>query len=123
MRLLPALENAGPRHDLMAKVTAESVGEAGDGLFGDAAIPVVLVGTSYSANAAFGFEAHLKVALQRDVLNLAEEGKGPFAPMKAFLDGDVLKNSPPKLVIWEMPIRYLDDAFPEEQFKLEGTLP
>jgi alginate O-acetyltransferase complex protein AlgJ len=123
VRLLPFLEGAGPAHDKISPLTA-TLADAGDsaGLFDDAGIPVVLVGTSYSANATFGFEAHLKAALRRDVLNLSEEGKGPFAPMQAFLSGPVLKATPPKLVIWEMPIRYLDDDFPAEQFTLPLAL-
>ncbi len=122
VRLLPLLDKLGPAHDMIRPVKAEVASE-GDGLFGDDAIPVALVGTSYSANPAFGFEAHLKAALQRDVLNLAVEGKGPFAPMQDFLKSDVLKNSPPKLVIWEMPVRYLDDAFAAEQLTLPASLP
>jgi alginate O-acetyltransferase complex protein AlgJ len=116
VRLLPALAHLGPRNDEVVPVTARAAAEAsgdtsgGESLFGDAAIPVVLVGTSYSADATFGFEAQLKAALGSDVLNLAEAGKGPLAPMQAFLSGDVLKQSPPELVIWEMPVRFLDDA-------------
>ena len=41
------------------------------------------------------------------VLNLAEEGKGPIAPMRAFLDSATLRDTPPEVVIWEFPIRYL----------------
>jgi alginate O-acetyltransferase complex protein AlgJ len=123
VRLLPFVEQFGPQHDSIAVPRAEPRQSADAGLFDEAAIPVALVGTSYSANPDFGFEAHLKAALSRDVLNLAEEGKGPFAPMQAFLKSDVLKNTPPRLVIWEMPVRYLDDAFPAEQFTLPAVLP
>jgi alginate O-acetyltransferase complex protein AlgJ len=129
VRLLPAFENLGPKPDFMAEKTAvaqgtgESKGEGEGDLFGDAAIPVALVGTSYSANAKFGFEASLKATLQRDVLNVAEEGKGPFAPMRAYLDSAAFKDTPPTLVIWEMPVRYLDDVFPNEQFTLPASLP
>jgi alginate O-acetyltransferase complex protein AlgJ len=120
---LPAwLEAFGPAHDRISPVEAKAADEGAD-LFGDAAAPVVLVGTSYSANPAFGFEAHLKGALQRDVLNFAEEGKGPFAPMMTFLKSDVLRDQPPKLVIWEIPVRYMDDAYPAEQFTLPAVLP
>lgn len=76
-------------------------------LFGDTRIPVVLVGTSFSARQAFHFEGFLKSALGRDVLNMAEVGQGPFRPMQGFLTSDVLKNSPPEIVIWEIPERYL----------------
>lgn len=83
-----------------------------DALFGDAAAPVItLVGTSYSANPKWGFEAFLKDALQADILNAADEGQGPFTTMKAYLSGKTFKNTPPKLVIWEIPERYLTFSY------------
>lgn len=79
----------------------------------DEPVPVVLAGTSYSANTLWSFESHLRKTLETDVLNVAEEGQGPFAPMAAYLekleDGEL---EYPKIVIWEMPIRYLDDYSP-----------
>ena len=121
VRLFPALANIGPGMEMIEPVTAASA-EAGD-LFAEVALPVTLVGTSYSANAVFGFEAQLKAALKRDVLNVSEEGKGPFAPMRAYLSSDAYRNTPPKLVIWEMPIRYLDDVFPAADMSLPNELP
>jgi alginate O-acetyltransferase complex protein AlgJ len=76
-------------------------------LFGDAAISVALVGTSYSANENWDFAALLKAKLNSDVLNVAELGKGPFLPMTAYLASDSFRNTPPKLVVWEIPMRYL----------------
>jgi alginate O-acetyltransferase complex protein AlgJ len=76
-------------------------------IFGPSSIPFVLTGTSYSANQQWSFGESLKVALGSDVLNLAEEGKGPIAPMRAFLKSDTLRETPPEVVIWEFPVRYL----------------
>ncbi len=81
--------------------------EAAGGLFGDATVDVALIGTSYSAKSEWHFEGFLKQALSADVLNLSMEGQGPFAPMDAFLAGDILKTTPLKLVIWEIPVRYI----------------
>ena len=77
------------------------------GLFGDAPVDVALVGTSFSAKPDWHFEGFLKHALQADVVNFAEEGKGPFAPMEAFLASDFLTSTPPQVVIWEIPVRYV----------------
>lgn len=70
---------------------------------------IALIGTSYSANTLWSFEPQLKAALGRDVVNLAEAGHGPMVPMEAFLKkleaGQIHVSS----VIWEMPLRYLDD--------------
>ncbi|CUH76319.1 hypothetical protein TRM7557_00833 [Tritonibacter multivorans] len=81
--------------------------ESSLGLFDAADVPVVLVGTSFSARSEFHFEGFLKQALRSDVINYAREGTGPFAPMEQFLASDTLKNSPPQLVIWEIPLRYV----------------
>ncbi|CAN5191359.1 alginate O-acetyltransferase [soil metagenome] len=97
-------------------------GEAVSDLFGtETAIPAVLVGTSYSANETWGFAEDLKAALGVDVLNVAELGRGPVFPMKKYLESDTLRNSPPKLVIWEFPVRYL--ALDDLWNSMPGSVP
>ncbi|EPX86003.1 alginate O-acetyltransferase [Salipiger mucosus] len=88
---------------------AETDGAGGDSIFASdqQSIDAVLVGTSYSANENWSFVPALKIALHRDVLNLAEEGQGPVAPMEAFLGDPALAEAPPEIVIWEYPVRYL----------------
>ncbi len=81
--------------------------ETAAGLFGDAEPEVALVGTSFSARPEFNFLGFLQQSLSADVLNFAQEGRGPFEPMDDFLASDVLQNSPPKLVVWEIPVRYV----------------
>lgn len=88
----------------------EGYGQSND-LFGDASIPVALVGTSYSANTKWGFEHYLKKHLQADVLNMADEGLGPFEVMDNYLQSSEYKNNKPELVIWEIPVRYLPVEF------------
>lgn len=88
----------------------EGYGQSND-LFGDANIPVVLVGTSYSANTKWGFEHYLKKYLQADVLNMADEGLGPFEVMKSYLTSNEYESNKPELVIWEIPVRYLPIKF------------
>ena len=128
VRLLPLLEHFGPKPETLFPVRAEIGGAqasltqanslSADDLFDSAVPPITLVGTSYSANPVFSFESYLKVKLQCDVLNMAEEGKGPFAPMTTYLASEGFRANPPKLVIWEIPIRYLDDDYPAEMFVL-----
>jgi alginate O-acetyltransferase complex protein AlgJ len=86
----------------------EAVGDGGGGLLGDASsAPVALVGTSYSAESQWNFAGALKAALHADVMNYAKDGEGPFAPMLRYLESDDLRTAPPRLVVWEMPERYL----------------
>jgi alginate O-acetyltransferase complex protein AlgJ len=81
--------------------------DAGMSLFGDVEFPAALVGTSYSAKETFNFVGFLKEHLEADVLNAAQVGRGPFVPMRDYLASDDFLNSPPKLIIWEIPERYI----------------
>lgn len=76
-------------------------------LFGDATVNAVLVGTSYSAIPKWNFLGFLQQASETDILNMAEEGNGPFVPMTNFLT-ELANGVPiPEVVIWEIPERYL----------------
>jgi alginate O-acetyltransferase complex protein AlgJ len=120
IRVLPVFESLRPHEDELVEVEAMSAQAASAGdLFGDVGVPVTLVGTSYSANARFGFEAHLKAAIGSDVLNRAQEGGGPFKPMRAYLEEMQTRKDKPRVVIWEIPERYLDDADENAVSRLE----
>lgn len=80
-------------------------------LFGTEKLPVTLVGTSYSANPRWNFDGFLKEALHAEVLNAADEGRGPFETMKEYLEDDSFKINPPELVVWEIPERYLPVSY------------
>lgn len=103
---LAPLVGLGPETVVPRLAVGSDSAATGD-IFGPSTIPFVLTGTSYSANPLWSFGESLKASLGADVLNLAEEGKGPVAPMRAFLDSDALRDSPPQVVIWEFPVRYL----------------
>lgn len=94
---------------------------AGDALLGDAPPPgVVLVGTSYSADARWNLTGALQEALQEDVVNFAAEGKGPFEPMLSYLlDSEALPVAP-RLLVWEIPERYLPLA---QDLRVERQVP
>ena len=103
---LGGLERLGPRADGLERFLTVPL-EAGGSLFGEVRVPVALVGSSYSANLRWNFQGALQNALQADVLNAAEEGQGPFAPMAQYLESEAFRNARPELVIWEIPARYL----------------
>jgi alginate O-acetyltransferase complex protein AlgJ len=101
-----------PTPDRLETPIVEGTESAGAGLFGDSNIEVALVGTSYSKNPTFNFDGALKLELQTEVLNLALEGKGPIAPMREFLKA-LPENL--KLVVWEIPERFLPVAYPDQK--------
>ncbi len=102
-----------PRHSTRLR---EEQAAASDTLFADNEVPVALVGTSYSADVRWNFAGALRQALGSDLLNFAEDGQGPILPMLKFLQSDELRNSPPRLVIWEFPERYLPMAYDLGEF-------
>jgi alginate O-acetyltransferase complex protein AlgJ len=79
----------------------------GLGLFDVPVIPVALTGTSYSRDKRWNWEDRLKDALSLDVLNLSEEGQGPFVPMESLLEDGHYEETGAAFVIWEIPERYL----------------
>lgn len=85
------------------------------GLFGALEIPVALVGTSYSAQEQWSFAAALRLALDTDVLNLAEDGGGPIKPMAVFLSQLNDLDALPQMVIWEWPLRFADTEYADAQ--------
>lgn len=106
----PLFSNLLPTPDNLQQRTtrpAQAKGDDGDALFADSAIPVALVGTSYSANPHWNFLGALQQALHSDVANYAEDGHGPLLPMLKYLQSDAFKNTPPQVVVWEFPERYL----------------
>lgn len=76
----------------------------------DAAPEMALVGSSFSANSKWSFEAQLRAQARVDVINFAEEGKGPFLPMETFLQSKLTEQKQLKYVVWEMPLRYFDET-------------
>lgn len=97
-----------PPPDDIEAVRTESLGNGDANLLdGAASAPVALVGTSYSAEPQWNFAGALKETLRADVMNYAKDGEGPFTPMLRYLESDDLRTAPPRLVVWEMPERYL----------------
>ena len=97
----------GLETEAVTRVVAQIAGTGTVDLFADDGFEIVLVGTSYSANQNWSFPEYLKQNLKSDVLNVAKEGQGPGIPMLDYLAGEQLRQTPPKLVIWEFPVRYL----------------
>lgn len=107
----PIAPRLGLAPETVVPWVAEDTRPAAGGIFAADTIgpDVVLLGTSYSANADWSFAPALSLALRRPILNLAEEGLGPIRTMAGFVAADSFAQAPPATVIWEFPIRYLAD--------------
>jgi alginate O-acetyltransferase complex protein AlgJ len=100
----PFADWLGPAADTLA---TPSCPQGTGGLLDEAALPLALIGTSYSADPRWGFEAALQAELSMDVLNLSVSGRGPFAAVDAALTELPVELTAARLVLWELPERYL----------------
>jgi alginate O-acetyltransferase complex protein AlgJ len=81
-----------------------------DDLFGDDNLPnTALMGTSFSRNSNFlGF---LEASLGAPVGNFAKDGGEFSGAAKSYLESPAFKQTPPKLVVWEIPERDLQTPY------------
>ena len=78
-----------------------------DDLFGDANLPnIALIGTSFSRTSEF--TPYLEMQLNTKIGNFALDG-GDFAgSANAYFASPAFKDTPPKLIIWEIPERVIE---------------
>lgn len=114
LSLDPWFEQLAPASETLMTYDVVARGNELD-LFANVPMPeVALVGTSYSANPNWNFEGATKLALNEDVLNFATEGEGPIVPMLNFVEGALHDLPALRLVIWEIPERYLVQSYPSK---------
>lgn len=96
-----------PKAELAQVTVVPPLNVVSDDLFGDAGVAkIALIGTSYSRNSNFApfLEHHLGEA----VSNSAKDG-GDFAGAATdYFSGATFRDTPPKLVIWEVPERVIE---------------
>lgn len=109
-----------PRADLEAPMTTRQTSvDAPSGLFGDVGVPVVLTGTSYSLRA--NFAGFLQQALSAKVLNAAKDGGGFLLATTQYLKDEAFRSAKPKVLVWELPERFLYRELDEEQKWLKNV--
>lgn len=85
---------------------APAVRSAEDELFGDQNLPTVaLLGTSFSRNSHFS--DFLAAALQSPVASFARDGGNFWGSAGAYFGSDAFRQTPPRLIVWEIPERTL----------------
>ncbi|MDD2923756.1 hypothetical protein [Rhodoferax sp.] len=103
-----------PKADVEAEATTRQLGDGGGaGLFGDNTLSAVLTGTSYSLRG--NFHGYLQQSLATQTLNAAQDGSGFFQAIQNYLKDDAFKSSPPVLVVWELPERFLTLPLAQEK--------
>ncbi|WPB56941.1 alginate O-acetyltransferase AlgX-related protein [Xylophilus sp. GOD-11R] len=100
-----------------AVAAASSAASAEAELFGDADLPqVALIGTSFSRTSHFA--EFLAAALQTPVGNFAKDGGNFWGSPSAYFASDAFRQTPPKLIVWEMPERVLQLPRGQERWAL-----
>lgn len=108
---VPNMLRPRPDYEVPAQ-TRQSSTESSAGLFGDAAVPYALTGTSYSLRG--NFHGYLQQALSAKVLNTAKDGGGLLQAASAYLLDESFQASKPKVLVWEVPERFLYEK-PEDE--------
>lgn len=109
-----------PAPDKEASVTTtRSETDTDQSLFGDSQVPVVLCGTSYSLRG--DFHGYLQQALSSEILNTAKDGGGFLNSITAYLQDEAYRTAPPRVLIWEVPERFLQMPLDKETHWLESV--
>lgn len=109
-----------PAPDMIAQAQTRAP-EAGGGLLDDAPAPeIVLLGSSYSVNG--NFHGALQQALGAPVANFAQAGGGFAGSALRYFASPAWRESPPRLIIWEVLERGLPQplAAAERELLLGG---
>ncbi len=111
-----AADQAAPPARPRAPATTTETNPPADtgGLLDDAPVPeVVLVGSSYSVNA--NFLGALEQALSAPVGQFAQAGGAFWGSARDYFRSPAFHETPPKLVIWEIPERVVNQPISEEE--------
>ena len=113
LSLQPAPESVAATEIREQMKTAQGNSDNLDDLFGDDNLPnVALIGTSFSRNSSFaGF---LQRALGAPVGNFAKDGGEFSGAANAYFASPAFSQTPPRLVIWEIPERDLQTVYGQE---------
>ncbi|GAA3967653.1 alginate O-acetyltransferase AlgX-related protein [Allohahella marinimesophila] len=86
---------------------AASATEDEAALFGETAVEVALVGSSYTKMDEWNLAGFVKEAIRSDLITVAVEAKGPIAAMEEFFAAGLPEDNDLKTIIWEFPVRSL----------------
>ncbi|MEG5266856.1 cell division protein FtsQ [Pseudomonas sp. JDS28PS106] len=115
LSLQPPAERVAATQITEQAQAAPAGGDSLDDLFGDSNLPnVALIGTSFSRNS--NFAGFLQRALGAPIGNFAKDGGEFSGAAKSYFDNPAFKQTPPALVIWEIPERDLQTPY-ADRFK------
>jgi alginate O-acetyltransferase complex protein AlgJ len=112
LKLRPRPDRVHVEHTTETEAPADTGGLLGEG----PAIEAVLLGSSYSLNA--NFQGRLQEALRTRIVAFARSGGGFGGAAREYFASIAYRETPPKLVIWEIPERVLGQPIDDVERKL-----
>ena len=107
MRLQPKVEVVRRSNFKSEPMPSKTQSKEMDDLFGDANLPnIVLIGTSFSRTSEF--ISYLERQLNTKIGNFAMDGGDFSGSAKGYFNSLAFKDTPPKLIIWEIPERVIE---------------
>ncbi|MBI2292258.1 MAG: hypothetical protein HYU73_18460 [Betaproteobacteria bacterium] len=97
-----------PRGDLESPVRIKQIPKQAVGILDDVAAPeVTVIGTSFSRRG--GFVGYMSLVLAAPVANMAQDGGGMFTAAIDYFRNPAFAETPPRVIVWEIPERLLDE--------------
>ncbi|MBI1990274.1 MAG: cell division protein FtsQ [Betaproteobacteria bacterium] len=97
-----------PRGDLESPVRIKQIPRQAVGILDDVAAPeVTVIGTSFSRRG--GFVGYMSLVLAAPVANMAQDGGGVFTAAIDYFRNPAFAETPPRVIVWEIPERLLDE--------------
>ncbi|MCI8210885.1 cell division protein FtsQ [Pseudomonas sp. S25] len=110
LSLQPTPESVAASEITERAQAVQSGGDNLDDLFGDDNLPnVALIGTSFSRNS--NFAGFLQLALGAPIGNFGKDGGEFSGAANVYFDSPAFKQTPPQLLIWEIPERDLQTPY------------
>ena len=97
-----------PRGDLESPVRIKQTSKQAVGILDDVAAPeVTVIGTSFSRRG--GFIGYMSLVLAAPVANMAQDRAGVFTAAIDYFRNPAFTETPPRVIVWEIPERLLDE--------------
>jgi len=97
-----------PRGDLESPVRIKQIARQAVGILDDVAAPeVTVIGTSFSRRG--GFIGFMSLVLAAPVADMAQDGGGVFTAVIDYFRNPAFAETPPRVIVWEIPERLLDE--------------
>lgn len=110
-----------PRGDLESPVRITQIPRQEVGILDDVAAPeVTVIGTSFSRRG--GFIGFMSLVLAAPVANMAQDGGGVFTAAIDYFRNPAFAETPPRVIVWEIPERLLDEPIAAADERWAETL-